>query len=59
MCAPRPFHRRPNAMMANSVAETAAVYNKEAYIALPITRSGFDGTSTEQKRELIEGQTID
>jgi len=51
MCAPRPFHRRPNAMMANSVAETAAVYNKEAYIALPITRSGFDRTSTEQKRE--------
>jgi hypothetical protein len=46
-----PFHRRPSAMMANSVAETAAVYNKEADIALPITRSGFDRTSTEQKRE--------
>jgi hypothetical protein len=45
--------------MANSAAETATVYNREADIALPITlvrlRQGVDGT----KARAIEGQTID
>jgi hypothetical protein len=45
--------------MANSVADTVTVYNKEADIALPITlvrlRQDVDGT----KSRVIEGQTID
>jgi hypothetical protein len=39
-----------NHKMATSVADTVAVYNKEADIALPIPWSDFGRTSTEQNR---------
>jgi len=43
--------------MANSVADTVTVYNKEADIALPITP--VPASTGRRRNKIIDGQTID